>query len=578
MTRHLKTWFSSYGTVLAIRDVRLLFTGLLVSATGGWAYNAALLAFVYSRTHSLSWVGAAGLVRFIPSLLLSPYSGVVVERFDRFRLLLLTNSLCLVWQALLAVVVLAHGPVVMALACAALTSSTAVFEMPAVGATVPNLVPESQLVAANALQSTIDNLVVVLGPAIGAVLLVTSSAAVVIIVNAVTFGIAALLVTRINYRSVAVDVTEGGSAGVLRQMTVGIRAILGAGSVRTLVALCALVSFVYGTDTVLFVGISAHKLGTGANGFGYLLAGVGVGGVLMAGAVDKLAARSSLAWVILAGVVGYTLPTALMVVIRSPVLAVLVQVVRGGSTLVVDVLALTALQRATPRDQLGRVMGAFWAFIIAAIALGTLVTPLISNSLGLDAGLWTMALAPGLIALLALPTLRRVDRDTAAASARLAPRVALLEQLGMFASASRSPLERLASEAQETTFAPGSEIIRQGDDADHLYVLADGSVEVTLSSEPGAPPHWVRSMHAPTYFGEIGILRRIPRTANVTALDHCRCFAIDGQTLLDAIASADPSAAMLNRTAALLAETHPSLPRDESSAPPEEPTEATVGS
>ena len=58
-------------------------------------------------------------------------------------------------------------------------------------------------------------------------------------------------------------------------------------------ALCALVSFVYGTDTVLFVGVSAHKLGTGANGFGYLLAGLGIGGVLMAAAVDKLAARAA---------------------------------------------------------------------------------------------------------------------------------------------------------------------------------------------------------------------------------------------------------------------------------------------
>jgi CRP-like cAMP-binding protein len=338
------------------------------------------------------------------------------------------------------------------------------------------------------------------------------------------------------------------------------------------------VSFIYGTDTVLFVGVSAHKLGTGANGFGYLLAGLGIGGVLMASAVDKLAARASLAWVIVAGVLGYTLPTALMTVIHSPVLAVLVQVLRGGSTLVVDVLALTALQRATPKDQLGRVMGVFWAFIIAAIALGTVVTPAISNAFGLDAGLWTMALAPGLVALLAVPALQRVDRETAAVSAVLAPKVALLEQLGMFASASRTLLERLATDAEEKSFGAGARIITQGEEADYLYVLIEGSVDVSSSGEGGGAPQHIRTMQAPTYFGEIGILQHIPRTANVIAAQDCRCALIDGETLLEAIGSANPSSAMLSRTESLLAETHPSVQLDESLvASAEEPAADPAG-
>lgn len=570
MTRQVKSWFSSYSAVLAIRDVRLLFSGLLISATGSWAYNAALLAFVYSRTHSLGWVGAAGFVRFLPSLLLSPYSGVVVERSDRIRLLFWSNMLCLLWQCLLAAVVLGHGSVALALLFAALTSSTAIFQMPAVGAIVPSLVPERELVAANALQSTIDNLVIVVGPAIGAVMLLAGSAAIVIFLNAATFGVAAILVLGIRFRSPRVDVTEGGTANVLKQMTVGVKAILTARSARTLVALCALVSFIYGTDTVLFVGVSAAKLGTGARGFGYLLAGLGIGGVLMATSVDKLAARSRLAWVIFAGVVGYTVPTALMVVIHSPALAVLVQVVRGASTLVVDVLALTALQRATPKDQLGRVMGTFWAFVIAAIALGTVITPVISNSFGLDAALLTMALAPSLLALFALPSLERVDRETAAASALLAPKVALLEQLGIFAAANRALLERLASEAEEREFEAGAEIINEGDEADYLYALMEGAVEVSASGEDGGPARPIRTMEAPTYFGEIGILKRIPRTANVVASEHCRCLLIDGQTLLEALASSNPSSAMLSRSASLLAVTHPSV------AEAAEPDEAAV--
>jgi MFS family permease len=381
-----------------------------------------------------------------------------------------------------------------------------------------------------------------------------------------------VLVSQIKHKTVAVDVTEGGTAGVFKQMGVGIRAILGASSARVLVGLCALVSFVYGTDTVLFVGVSTHKLGTGANGFGYLLAGLGIGGLLMAGAVDKLASRGTLAWVIIGGVAGYTLPTALLTVIHSPVIAVIVEVFRGASTLVVDVLALTALQRAVPREQLGRVMGSFFAFVIAAIALGTVVAPLVSNALGLNAALLILAGAPFLLALFTLPALQRVDRDTAAASAILAPKVALLEQLGIFATATRPLLERLASEAREREFTSGTQIITEGAEADYLYVLVEGTVEVTAGGEAGGPAKPIRTMQAPTYFGEIGILERMPRTANVIAEGDCRCLLIDGEELLDAVQSANASSSMLSRARSLLAVTHPSVPSDEDVEP------ATTGS
>jgi CRP-like cAMP-binding protein len=399
------------------------------------------------------------------------------------------------------------------------------------------------------------------------VLLLAGSPALVFFINAATFGIAALLVSQIKHRTVAVDVTEGGTAGIFKQMGVGARAILGARSARVLVGLCALVSFVYGTDTVLFVGVSAHKLGTGANGFGYLLAGLGIGGLLMAAAVDRLAARGTLAWVILGGVAGYTLPTALLTVIHSPAIAVVVEIFRGGSTLVVDVLALTALQRAVPKEQLGRVMGSFFAFVIGAIALGTVITPPIANALGLDAALLIMAGAPFLLALFAVPELQRVDRDTAAASAILAPKVALLEQLGIFAVASRPLLERLASEAEEREFTEGTTILTEGTEADYLYVLAEGSVEVTASGESGGPAKPIRTMQAPTYFGEIGILERIPRTANVIAAECCRCLLIDGEQLLDAVQSANASTSMLSRARSLLAVTHPSVRSEEDVEP-----------
>ena len=125
-----------------------------------------------------------------------------------------------------------------------------------------------------------------------------------------------------------------------------------------------------------------------------------------------------------------------MTVIHSPVLAFAVEVFRGGSTLVVDVLAVTALQRAVPSDQLARVFGVFFAFVIGAIALGTLLTPVVVSALGLNGGLLTMAIGPTVLGLLGYPALLAIDRQSGATADALAPRVAVLEKLGIFATAS----------------------------------------------------------------------------------------------------------------------------------------------
>jgi MFS family permease len=554
----IANWLSGYRSALSRRDLRRLFGGLVISATGTWAYNVALLAFVFERTHSLAWVGAADLARLLPQLLLSVYGGVLAERSERIRLMVASDLLSGFWQVGIAIVAATDGPPALALVFAALTAASTVVYQPATAAAIPSLVDEEDLAAANALNSTIDELVVIAGPAVGAVLLLLGSPALVFAINAATFGLSALIVSRISVRSRPVDVTEGGTAGLWHQMTVGVQTITSLAAARTLVAYSVLVSFVYGTDTVLFVGVSAHHLGTGAEGFGYLLAGLGAGGLLAAGAVDRLASSRRLGVVILIGALGYSLPTALLTVIHAPALAFAVQVLRGASTLVVDVLAVTALQRAVPSDQLARVFGVFFAFVLGAIALGTVVTPAVVSAFGLDTGLWTMALAPAGLAMAGYPGLRAIDRETEARARELALTVGRLEGLGIFAGARRPVLERLAAAATEVAFAAGETIVREGDPAEALYVLVTGQVQVSARGEAGGAERPIRVMTAPAYFGEIGVLEQIPRTATVTALTECVCEQIDGQELLEALTSSPPSSSLMATARGRLAVTHPS--------------------
>jgi CRP-like cAMP-binding protein len=136
----------------------------------------------------------------------------------------------------------------------------------------------------------------------------------------------------------------------------------------------------------------------------------------------------------------------------------------------------------------------------------------------------------------------------------------VLEGLEIFATASRPVLERLASAAIDVAFRAGTSIVREGDPADALYVLVEGEVEVTARGEAGGADRAIRTMTAPTYFGEIGVLGHVPRTATVTALTACRCEQIDGEGLLQALTSAPPSSTLMENARSRLSLTHPSRP------------------
>src|SRR6202043_708131 len=264
-------------SLFANRDYRLLFSGLTISMSGSWAYNVALVVFVFNATHSPAWVAAASMTRFLTALVTSPIGGLVADRVERVRLMVTLDMLALSFQAALAVVAALNGPVVLAIALAAFTSVTTSSYDPAARATTPAIVGEEHLAAANSAQSAVENLSIIVGPAIAGLLLLVTPPAAVFAVNAATFGLSALLVSRMHTRSRASDITEGGTAGPLKQMAAGMRAFVSSPNVTLLAGFSILASFVYGTDTVLFVVVSKDQLGTGRSGYGYLLAALGVG-------------------------------------------------------------------------------------------------------------------------------------------------------------------------------------------------------------------------------------------------------------------------------------------------------------
>lgn len=540
------------------RDFRWLMAAFTTSATGSWLYNVALLVWVFEATDSVAWLSATTVCRFVPALVFSAYAGVLADRFEKVMLMVRVDVAWTLVTVVMAVEMMLGAPVWGVLAAAAVISTLSTVYEPASAALTPHLVPESELASANALRNLIDNVTVVAGPGLGAVLVLLGPPEVAVWVNAATFAASAFMVSRVRLRTEAADVTEGGEAGPLAQMLVGGRTILDDPAVAVLVAYSVLATFAFGVDTVLFVAISDGIVGTGATGYGYLLAGLGIGGILAAPLVTRVESRASLGPIILAGMAFYTLPTLLLLVNDSPALAFAVQVVRGAGTLVVDVLAITALQRTLSHDVLARVFGAFDGLCLAVILLGSAVTPVVLNLLGLEAAIWASSAGIFAVSLLGLPWLARVDRASRERRAALEPRIVLLEQCDLFERVPDGGLVQLASAAEEVRVPAGEVVVRQGAEADAFYVVVEGTAGVASVAVDGTSPA-IPDLGPGDYFGEIGLIERIARTATVTARTDLVVLRIDGAVFLDSLTVNQPSAAMLDGAALRLGRTHPSL-------------------
>ena len=540
------------------RDFAYLVGAFTTSSIGSWAYGVALAVWLLEETGQPGWLAAATAARFVPALLLSAYGGVLADRFERVGLMrLLDIALCVVMLALAVEMAVGASPWVV-IATVALGAAAGTAYEPAAAALTPQLVPEHALGSANALRNTVDHVGVVAGPALGALALLLGPPWVATLFNAATFAVSALLLSRLRARSTPVDVTEGGEAGPLQQALVGVRTIAGDPGTATLVAFCLVATLVFGTDTVLFVVLSQDVLGTGAEGYGYLLAGLGVGGIAAATLVTRLERLPRLGTVILLGMVGYTVPTLLFLVVDQPVVAFLVQCLRGASTLVVDVLAITALQRSVPADRLARVFGAFDGLCFLAILVGASVVPLLLGWWGLDAVLWVVGLGVPLLCLLGLPWLRRMDEAAAVRRAASASKVALLARCDLFADVREGALEQLAGESRFCDVAAGEDVVTQGEPADALYVI-DSGVCAAWQTVDGGTVRPLQEIPADGVFGEIGLLGGVPRTATVTARTPAHLLRVDGPAFLAALTQNTPSAALLDGASVRMRRTHPQL-------------------
>jgi hypothetical protein len=202
----------------------------------------------------------------------------------------------------------------------------------------------------------------------------------------------------------------------------------------------------------------------------------------------------------------------------------LVAVVGIGNSLE-DVAGFTLLQRLVADDVLGRVLGVLWGVAMAGVGIGSVLAPALVDALGARGALVGVGLLLPLLTVLAWPRLLAIDAATGGAASQLA----FLSRVPMFAPLSVAAKEFVASSLIPLTASPGTEIIRQGDGGDRFYIVVEGEAEVTRDGR-----HIV-DRGPGEYFGEIALLRSVPRTATVTARTPTELYGLDRDDFLAAV-------------------------------------------
>jgi MFS family permease len=392
------------------RDFRWLWASQLVSLTGSQMQVAAVDWHVYLLTHSPLALGAVGLSRVIPIASLSLFGGVVADRFDRKRIMFLTQSSLTVVAAVLAYLTFTGRESLWTLyVMTGLTSAAGSFDNPARQALIPRLVPREDLPGALAMNLTMFHAGMIGGPAIAGVLIAASGEGThglgwIYLVNSASFlgVVVALLRMRASGRVDEVAQRETPWTS-LKQ---GLRFVFSTPIMVWTMALDFIATFFSGANSLLPI-FADQILKVGAVGFGWLRAAPALGA--LAGSLytsfHPLPARQGR--VLLWAVAGYGFATVVFGLSRSYLLTFVALAATGLADLVSTVVRQVVRQLITPDAMRGRMTSVNMIFFMGGPQLGELEAGLVASlfataALGatvsvVTGGVGTM-LAAGLIA------------------------------------------------------------------------------------------------------------------------------------------------------------------------------------
>ncbi|MEO6512226.1 MAG: cyclic nucleotide-binding domain-containing protein [Nocardioides sp.] len=519
--------------ILAEPHLRLMYVVVGLWAATDVAFFLAVSVVAHDRGGSAA-VGLVGAVRVLPGALGMGLVAFVADRASRPLLVAVVNVVMAVLCVALAASVHAGAGLLPLVVLQGLGSIAAAFLKPSLQGLLPRLVPlPAQLVQAGAVWSLVNGVGSVLGPGLGGALLAVRGPVHLYLALAAVYALTAVVagVIRTTYQPAREH--HLAEPGVLAWSPLRGLRLFAAPGTRTMFLLSLLQRALSGLVGASLVLVAFEVAGTdGERTSGALLAALGAGG-LVGAAIALLADGHHTRWWFAAGLALYGLPLVLLGASHDVTVAAAALALSGVGAAWAGIYGSGLINRLLPDHVAGRGWGTLLAFGAGATALGSLASPVVAHVFGLTSGLVVAGVLAGLTVLAGVPGLRTLAHRTVPPADTLA----LLRGADVLATLPGLCLERLSVAASRWAVEPGEVVVREGDHAHQFFVVADGELDVLVGSAV------VRRLGRGDHFGEVALLRDVPRTATVVSVGPSVLVALERDVFVSTVTGHRPTEA-----------------------------------
>lgn len=504
-----------------LRRVQLAFTGFSISEHATWL---AVLVFAFERGGPRE-VGLIAFIQLVPTVALTPFSSYAGDRFRPQRALAAGYAVQSVSMATVAFAMLSdNGFLVYAASTAAATAVS--FTRPVMGSLLPTLTHRpADLVAANVVTGVIQQTGRLVGPLMAGLLMAFHPPSAVFVACTAITAVSCLMVVLLP--AVDDDLDHAPDVGDLSaRMFAGFATMRREARLRTLVGLMASAAMVGGIADVLFVTFAAERLDGGGGQAGLLAAAFGVGGILGVLAVSRVVRSTRTERVFMTSAILVSVALASMALAEGLATGLLLFALLGVGASLLNFTAAVTVQRQAPTEVLARVFGIVEGAESAAVAVGGLLVTFLFVWFSVNGTFVVLAVLVPALVCFGIVNLRRRGDDTPIVDDEIIDR---LVNDPVFAALPAPQVERLARTVARRHSATGSAVVVQGDVGDHYFLIVDGTFSVVRDGET------VNSLGAGQSFGEIALLRDIPRTSTVTATSDADVLVIARDDFLEAV-------------------------------------------
>lgn len=504
----------------SLRRVEFAFLGFGAAEYGVWV---AVLVYAYQRGGT-TLTAAIAVVQLIPAAIVAPLAAQMIARRGPASVLRIGYAVQALAVGATATLILLDAVPAATYTAAVIAASAVTLTRPAQATLFPSLArTPSELTAVNVVSGWVESVTMLIGPALAGLLIRIDGPGAACALFAVALGGSSVLVASLGNPAE----TTGADAEPedTDEQPIPLSAVRTQPGVMALLGLVAIQFVAIGALDVLVVVLALRVLSLGSSGAGYLQAAFGAGAVLGGVGGLLLVGRHRLVLPLLGAAIGWGAAFTVLGVWPTAVGGFVFLAAAGAGRTIFDVCGRTIMQRVVAPHVLGRVFGILEGLAMLGLAIGSISVPVLMAVAGPKAALIGIGGLLIIAGLGAQARLRGIERATVVPERELA----LLRDVPMFEVLTAPVLEGLAQALHRQPVAVDEVVVREGETGDRFYLVADGTLEVTIGDT------LIRTLSAGDSFGEIALLRDGIRTATVTARDPATLYVLGRAPFLEAV-------------------------------------------